>query len=360
MTTAPQTPQCGGKLYGTVDGVVHMSILPNQREPWPACRVSDESLADMQVMDTAAADAPLSCPECLRWRAADETIAYRMLVAETHRDGQLDDGRPSPVHDAVAAEVLTVPTGLLDMRDVNLPDEELATLKQRFIDSVSGVSRWFDAVNGAPLPVVTSESIPDDGTAPIGPVDKETLRVLRAAGGEMAELSRRAADAFGPRPSVLDATAESLLSDDQRTGLNAIRDYENCDRCNYDTHRCPGCGEPLVHGVESCNDCSDRIRLKARCHVHTPKQCVLNEGHAGVHESNSGTTWLDPSLPKEEQRRQSFIGPCGHDDCLAEMNGLAAELGLNWCHVHNRVAESGREECAECDGERGEDRKAGE
>jgi hypothetical protein len=32
----------------------------------------------------------------------------------------------------------------------------------------------------------------------------------------------------------------------------------------------------------------------------------------------------------------------------------------NWCHVHNRITEAGREECSECDGERGEDRKAGE
>lgn len=32
----------------------------------------------------------------------------------------------------------------------------------------------------------------------------------------------------------------------------------------------------------------------------------------------------------------------------------------NWCHVHNREAQAGREECSECDGEQGEDRKAGE
>lgn len=32
----------------------------------------------------------------------------------------------------------------------------------------------------------------------------------------------------------------------------------------------------------------------------------------------------------------------------------------NWCHVHNRTTEAGREECSECDDERGEDQKAGE
>jgi hypothetical protein len=30
-----------------------------------------------------------------------------------------------------------------------------------------------------------------------------------------------------------------------------------CDRCNYDTHRCPGCGEPLPHGTEVCGGCDD-------------------------------------------------------------------------------------------------------
>lgn len=32
----------------------------------------------------------------------------------------------------------------------------------------------------------------------------------------------------------------------------------------------------------------------------------------------------------------------------------------NWCHRHNREAQAGREECSECNGEQGEDRKAGE
>lgn len=34
------------------------------------------------------------------------------------------------------------------------------------------------------------------------------------------------------------------------------RDAENCERCNYDTHRCPGCGEPLPHGTEVCGSCT--------------------------------------------------------------------------------------------------------
>lgn len=37
---------------------------------------------------------------------------------------------------------------------------------------------------------------------------------------------------------------------------------------------------------------------------------------------------------------------------------VARNNGRNWCHVHNRVAEPGREMCSECDGEQGEERAA--
>jgi hypothetical protein len=30
--------------------------------------------------------------------------------------------------------------------------------------------------------------------------------------------------------------------------------YETCDRCNYDRHNCPGCGENLPHGTEVCDE----------------------------------------------------------------------------------------------------------
>lgn len=32
--------------------------------------------------------------------------------------------------------------------------------------------------------------------------------------------------------------------------------YHCCDSCNYDTHRCPGCGEPLKHGETCCEECA--------------------------------------------------------------------------------------------------------
>ncbi|WNY15113.1 hypothetical protein SEA_MACGULLY_8 [Rhodococcus phage MacGully] len=29
----------------------------------------------------------------------------------------------------------------------------------------------------------------------------------------------------------------------------------NCERCDYDRHECPGCGEWLYHGTEVCGPC---------------------------------------------------------------------------------------------------------
>ncbi len=37
--------------------------------------------------------------------------------------------------------------------------------------------------------------------------------------------------------------------------LTAFVRYQDCERCNYDTHRCHGCGQPLPHGTELCADC---------------------------------------------------------------------------------------------------------
>lgn len=41
------------------------------------------------------------------------------------------------------------------------------------------------------------------------------------------------------------------------TGVHWRFSVPNCRRCDTDTHRCPGCGEPLVHGMGVC----------ARCHA---------------------------------------------------------------------------------------------
>lgn len=33
--------------------------------------------------------------------------------------------------------------------------------------------------------------------------------------------------------------------------------WRDCDRCNYDLHTCPGCGENLPHGIDVCDVCRE-------------------------------------------------------------------------------------------------------
>lgn len=37
--------------------------------------------------------------------------------------------------------------------------------------------------------------------------------------------------------------------------VTADQRIEVCDRCNYDKHECPGCGEPLPHQLLVCEEC---------------------------------------------------------------------------------------------------------
>jgi len=39
--------------------------------------------------------------------------------------------------------------------------------------------------------------------------------------------------------------------------------YHCCDRCNYDSHQCHGCGEPLSHGTEACKACTEYYAIIA-------------------------------------------------------------------------------------------------
>lgn len=46
--------------------------------------------------------------------------------------------------------------------------------------------------------------------------------------------------------------------------------HKCCGSCNFDVHRCPGCGEHLPHGVGVCVDCSDELSS------HTGGEVPLN------------------------------------------------------------------------------------
>lgn len=52
--------------------------------------------------------------------------------------------------------------------------------------------------------------------------------------------------------------------------------YWCCQHCDYDLHRCGGCGEPLKHGQYTCKDCSERLEREKV----TPLKKIIWDGFA--------------------------------------------------------------------------------
>ena len=70
-------------------------------------------------------------------------------------------------------------------------------------------------------------------------------------------------DAWGKSPTWDDELTAACQAVYDRLTPPRDRDEDAavCERCNYDTHACPGCGSPTVHGVEVCPGCSLRVAL---------------------------------------------------------------------------------------------------
>jgi hypothetical protein len=64
----------------------------------------------------------------------------------------------------------------------------------------------------------------------------------------------------------------------------------HCDRCNYDTHVCPGCGKPLRHGVEVCTECL----AETAPHKPPPSPLGGSTRNAGTKENHVSTS-TDPN-----------------------------------------------------------------
>lgn len=120
---------------------------------------------------------------------------------------------------------------------------------------------------------------------------------------------------FGPTgrcracPEPLDGT---LVDRADGSGLHVLCDEPapipttlvapTCPDCNYDTHRCPGCGEPLPHGTAACAACE---KLATRPATFTapagpPREHPLKTELIGVIQ------WRAANLPRS---LQTAIGP---------------------------------------------------
>jgi len=67
-------------------------------------------------------------------------------------------------------------------------------------------------------------------------------------------------EAWEQSPSWTDEVHNASV--DRWDALTPPEDVAACDGCNYDTHRCPGCGTDTPHGVAICAPCSLRLALE--------------------------------------------------------------------------------------------------
>ena len=78
----------------------------------------------------------------------------------------------------------------------------------------------------------------------------------------------------------------------------------DCDRCNYDTHACPGCGASLRHGTEACADCLEQAEVAPR-----PAGRRVSVGTELVVHTASDTT---PGVVYTQKRNAAGVWSC---DC---------------------------------------------
>lgn len=76
-------------------------------------------------------------------------------------------------------------------------------------------------------------------------------------------------EAWEQSPSWTDEVHNA--SCDRWDALTVPTDVAECDGCNYDTHRCPGCGTDTPHGVAVCAACSLRAALES-----APDRATIN------------------------------------------------------------------------------------
>lgn len=105
-------------------------------------------------------------------------------------------------------------------------------------------------------------------------------------------------------------------------------------------------------------DRHDNDAKLARYLARSPLSYLASDaGKNAPEEILFGSTSMLPSAGGFTGRR---LGLSPEEEAEGPDFGDEAPEPSNWCHVHNRTTEAGREECPKCNGERGGDRKAGE
>lgn len=86
--------------------------------------------------------------------------------------------------------------------------------------------------------------------------------------------------------------------------------YLCCRECNYDRHRCPGCGEPQNHGAPVCAQCRIDYELDQPTTIeeNTEMTAITDDGDF----AGRTTDWMNYPLPPEMPRAKSEFGRWGY------------------------------------------------
>lgn len=335
-------PKLGyANLRYTNDDVVHMAAF-NGADHTTACAATPDAAATGHEAWPHGVDAAVDCPVCLHAQGADQMMAQ---AENERRDNPLDHsiGGVLPMdlqqvtnrimeRGMLAADeyVLTgnehartwlgMPT--IRHRTTPLPDKEFVDLKQRWADALT-LSEVADKIS-----VEYGEALGILGAPSVDPT-------VAAVGGDPL------ADTPWADPEYPDVSGGGVPEVPPALPRHPLATVKQSDICG----RQPG----------------------------WPKRCVRRLGHDGAHRSNSGTSWPDHELSQDDQMRQMQIGPYldPSEDLTASPSDLdavdegpftaewteavtslptdrAVAEGLNWCHLHNKTAEPGSEECDLC------------
>ena len=85
--------------------------------------------------------------------------------------------------------------------------------------------------------------------------------------------------------------------------------WRDCDRCNYDLHVCPGCGENLPHGIDVCDVCREAGHtltidpLTEAARAYAEQACYQNE-NIPIAEAGFRAGW---NVSRDEARRERDV-----------------------------------------------------
>lgn len=124
-------------------------------------------------------------------------------------------------------------------------------------------------------------------------------------------------------------------------GVGTSRQVHVCERCNMDTHACPGCGEPIGHYAGDCGkNCTGGPApvmpadiFPGQCtSLSADERCMLPGTHTGRHKGTAGHAWdREPAATLgeiAEQQRAAMVIPEQRETVENVEREMRAELAV--------------------------------